>query len=908
MTSPEPSSQASKTNMTQQQQRTWVLRVVFVVCLLFSAAFCGVVSYWVVDDLEQSVGMQTYESVASSALQNAKAITLRKVQGGEVMASVMKYAFPDSSQWPMVSLDGYVEIASKIAKLSSSLTLAVNVFVQPAQVDAFHEHAKQVYEEQGYPEGAGVSDFGFGTWKPDQSEEPAYPDRRLPDVTGETTYDSPNNILIPIFLHNNVNATSLLLNVHSRVFQGVATDSMLECAQQHDATNTNKEEPVCTMVTDFLELIIRPGPAAIIYNPVFAKNDPNTMVAITGTTIHWEEVLTSVVPDYVDGLDCVVSTDTESYTFVIDNGQPRLVGKGDHHDPQYEHMGRSEVLNDFGTEASASKTFTLTVYPTNAMLDEFRTNSPTAIAMGFVGVILFCAALFFSYDFFMRGESRHQKAVLEIKRRFVRFVSHEIRTPLNTVCMGLELLRSELDAQMDATEEEREKPPDNLKEVTSAAVNDGGSSSLRDTLKYMMDLTGDILDNSESAVAILNDLLNYDKIETGSFQLEVGIVPIWELVRKSVSAFDIQARKRNVALNFTLEQHEVIQNNDNNSAPGNGENNDVEKAKTPDLNMLNVIGDDMRLRQVILNLVSNALKFVEENNGVIDVKASFVAGGLPGDRPLYTSKDGGGQQAEPISYPREGAVKVSVRDNGEGMTAEQLHLLFREGVQFDANKLQAGGGSGLGLYITKGLIEQHGGVIRVESPGRGHGTTFTVFLPLYHCQSPTEPDRSSSTADTNGSIAPGVKDANDSADKKASSSPPRDSLRKESRYILVVDDAAMNRKMLIRLLQRAGHTCDSAANGQEAVDAVLADQERIKADEGHTPFDTILMDFEMPVLNGPDATKVIRSHGCDAFIVGVTGNVLLEDVNYFKSKGADHVLAKPLKVTELNEAWVKFKR
>lgn len=865
---------------------TFILRFLFVASLLGSAAICGFVSYRVVDNLERSVGLQTYESIAQSALQNAQSITVRKVQGGQVLASVMGHAFPSSEQWPFVALDGYIETASRIAALTQSLTMAVNVFVDPDQIEEFNAHAEETYRQQGYPETAGYDEeAGFGVWKRDKDRN------RVLDTTGETPYNHTHDFLVPIFLHNNPNAGSILFNVHSTLFLGQALDSMLDCAAQK-----NELDDDCVVVSDFFELIVAPGPAALLYVPVYARGDQK-IVAVAASSINWAEVLTNIVPDYVDGLHCVVSTDTESYTYVINQGVPQLVGEGDLHDDHFDGSAHSVVLNDFETGALASKTYTLTVYPTNQMLDEFRTNSPVVIAMGFVAVLLICALIFAAYDWLMRGESRQQKAILQVKRRFVRFVSHEIRTPLNTCCLGLELLLAELES-LQQKQSSSIQATHNLLQSGPPTIDSKISKQLSAPFQSLMDLTSDILDNSESAVTILNDLLNYDKIETGTFQLEVSIVPIWEVVRKTVSAFDIQARKRNVQLKFELlENLKDNLNGKNEDATANQLENG--KAK-PDLSSFNVVGDDMRLRQVILNIVSNALKFVEEGTGEIHVTASYLPDGLPGFRPLLTNKDGlANSQPEPIAYPRQGAIAISVRDNGAGMSHEQLQLLFREGVQFDANKLQAGGGSGLGMYITKGLIEQHGGSIQVESQGQGHGTTFTVLLPLYLCHS----DQTSSTTDTllstNAAPTAGAGVAPSTTAPEAATNPGVT----QQRRILVVDDAAMNRKLLIRLLERAGHSCNSAADGQEAVDAIVADQGLAAADDNHTEYDTILMDFEMPVLNGPDATAVIRSKGCNAFIVGVTGNVLLEDVNHFKSKGADLVLAKPLKVAALEEAW-----
>mmetsp|Transcript_14066 Transcript_14066/g.23394 ORF Transcript_14066/g.23394 Transcript_14066/m.23394 type:complete len:214 (+) Transcript_14066:2527-3168(+) len=143
--------------------------------------------------------------------------------------------------------------------------------------------------------------------------------------------------------------------------------------------------------------------------------------------------------------------------------------------------------------------------------------------------------------------------------------------------------------------------------------------------------------------------------------------------------------------------------------------------------------------------------------------------------------------------------------------------------------------------------------------------------------------------------------------------------------VLLVDDAASNRKMLRRLLTNLGHTCEEAVNGQVAVEMMkrllpvtnqqqppsrLVDEEETistVAAAAAGNFDVIIMDFEMPVLNGPLATKQIRAMGVSTPIVGITGNVLPEDVSYFKSCGADDVLAKPLRTTDLERIWSRIK-
>jgi hypothetical protein len=223
------------------------------------------------------------------------------------------------------------------------------------------------------------------------------------------------------------------------------------------------------------------------------------------------------------------------------------------------------------------------------------------------------------------------------------------------------------------------------------------------------------------------------------------------------------------------------------------------------------------------------------------------------------------------------------------MTEDQTSLIFKEGVQFDANKLQAGGGSGLGLCIAKGIIDRHNGVIRAESRGTNLGSTFTVILPLYEdCSRVSDfGGRLFSTSvaaqdmcvhdndlDSNHSESSTVE--GDSQSDKLGSSPatstdhmyqssPESNVdgspesvstqlddvsddaqpKRKSHKILVAEDVLASRKMLIRLLERAGHECVVACNGREAVE-VIRNANYEDLEEGKQKIDTILMDYEMP--------------------------------------------------------------
>jgi CheY-like chemotaxis protein len=222
-------------------------------------------------------------------------------------------------------------------------------------------------------------------------------------------------------------------------------------------------------------------------------------------------------------------------------------------------------------------------------------------------------------------------------------------------------------------------------------------------------------------------------------------------------------------------------------------------------------------------------------------------------------------------------MTIQVQDSGPGLSDVQQKSLFQEGVQFNPNDLQAGQGSGLGLWISREIMSQHGGSIGVESEGLGKGSTFTVTVPVLL---PVLSGRS------RGSSRHFMRAHSLSRDRSE-----EDSLKTPSR-VLIVDDAVTSVKILSKLLTNAGMEITCAYNGSECLDKV----NQCSPDE---PFDLIIMDFEMPIMNGPNATKTLRGAGHSMPIIGVTGNVLPEDKNHFIACGADGVLPKPLNLTTL---------
>jgi two-component system, sensor histidine kinase len=433
------------------------------------------------------------------------------------------------------------------------------------------------------------------------------------------------------------------------------------------------------------------------------------------------------------------------------------------------------------------------------------------------------------------------------------------RTPLNTINLSIQVLFENLASIKNINEE----PQD-------GATSPENSSKVSSLLEECFELIRDLDENSSVAVSTLNDLINYDKIETKTFSIEKKDVNPWSVIGKTVSPMTLQAKEKNIELKLVTQVSHPL---------------DFPLSENPDLNLkcLRVVGDSVKLAQVIRNLVSNALKFTPRD-GKVTISASFEPLEDPSAHqsliPLPSSRSHVAPSEE------VGHVVITVTDSGPGLTAEQLLTLFQEGVQFNANQLQAGQGSGLGLWISKEIVNLHHGHIRATSAGLGCGATFVVKLPvvLRDVVENSIPSRSLRNLQSSHNEIAKHSQEKESHLKSISEKGPTE------RHVLVVDDAPSNRKLVSRLLKSKGFICHEAENGQECVDKVLA---------GDHPYEFILLDYEMPVLDGPSAARRLREEKCDLLIIGVTGNVLPEDKAYFIRQGANVVLEKPLNTTEL---------
>lgn len=340
--------------------------------------------------------------------------------------------------------------------------------------------------------------------------------------------------------------------------------------------------------------------------------------------------------------------------------------------------------------------------------------------------------------------------------------------------------------------------------MTQAMASDELSERQRDRLSV-------IHRSGEALLAILNDVLDLSKIEAGKLELEKMEFELAEVARGAYSAFTALANKK--GLSFAL---------------------DVERARG------RYIGDPTRLRQILYNLISNALKFTEQ--GEIRVTA----------------------------IRRGERLEISVRDTGVGIAPEGLEKLFAKFDQLDSSTTRRFGGTGLGLAICRELAQLMEGEISVTSE-LGLGSTFTLRIPL-------------PWIGEEKALAPVT---------EATSEHPAIALR-----VLAAEDNAINQLVLKTLLHQMGVDPTVVGNGQLAVEAWEAGD-----------WDVVLMDIQMPVMDGLTAAAQIRererlSGRKPIPIIALTANAMSHQVDQYAAAGMDGHVSKPIQVTELFEALI----
>lgn len=362
------------------------------------------------------------------------------------------------------------------------------------------------------------------------------------------------------------------------------------------------------------------------------------------------------------------------------------------------------------------------------------------------------------------------------KSDFLAMMSHELRTPMNGVLGMLQLLET-----TEMTEEQ----------IEYAALAS---------------------ESTEHLLKVINDILDFSRIERAELELEHIPFNLAELITSCAQAFQHSAVQRGLSLALEI---------------------------PADMESLQVQGDPTRIRQILVNLIGNALKFTDQ--GSVTIEPQWQA--LDHDLLWFT---------------------CSVRDSGIGIPAQSLELMFNAFQQADSSISRRYGGTGLGLPIARTLAERMGGTLRAQSE-EGHGSVFTLEIPLalYQQNLPVP--------------APRV---------------PSGNAHGEGRNVLLVEDNPVNRTVVEAMLRSLGFTVSVATDGAQAIRSAES-----------LIFEAILMDCRLPLVDGYEATRQIRQlPGCaDLPIIALTANALQGDREACLEAGMNDYLAKPFKRVDLQQ-------
>jgi len=381
----------------------------------------------------------------------------------------------------------------------------------------------------------------------------------------------------------------------------------------------------------------------------------------------------------------------------------------------------------------------------------------------------------------LKNANEAARVASEAKSSFLATMSHELRTPMTAVLGFAEMLKSE------------SNDPEYLEKV--------------DTIKR----------NGTYLLALLNDILDLSKVEAGKLQFVQEEIDIRAVVAEVESLMQIRARETKVPLRFEI------------------------SAQLP----AKIIADATRVRQILVNLISNALKFSDSSEVVVSTFAVVEAG--------------------------ENVLKISIRDSGIGISKEQLSGLFTPFNQLPRPSTRSEGGTGLGLSISKRLAEGIGGAIEVESE-LGVGSCFTLRLPIKTSGS------SQMKTQTQTNLRPLERNGH-AGDQDFPSIKGR---------ILLADDRRDVWRVGKYFLEKCGADVTIVENGKQAVEAVS------EAAKNEHPFSLVLMDMQMPVMTGHDAVKELRKKGFDLPIIALTADAMEGEREACIEMGCNEYFPKPI--------------
>jgi len=483
------SNSTRTTNPQHISKSLWIIRLAFLVSLAAVAFGLSFLSYTLVSKSEHNVGLQQFETLAVRALSHVQELRLRRRENMKSMAQIAATAFPNASLWPIgVAIPAFERVAADLIRTSDNVEMAFYPLIENkngTEQKEWEQFALDFLHREH-----GLQSFGRGIWQ------------RGDWKSNATTAMFPE-------LQNSrkgLSATAyLMLDIHAEPVTGQAIDKCLECSQRRAASENRETD--CGVVTN----ITHWNRASFLVQPIYPLQDPFQLTGVIVSMFSWDRIMEKVFTEVATatGVHVVLTSENKSYTYLADHNTTTFLGQSDYHDPGMTDYAKKTTLSSF----SGIIQYELIIYPTTNFFSVYTTKSPVIALVSAIVAVVFTTFLFLVYDLFVRREFVARHNLLQAKRQFMRFVSHEVRTPLNSVIMGLTIVREEVAALLSRRQQQQSSNTSGISPETA---------DMDVCLQEWQTLLGDVYSSAQNSVDVLNDLLNYDKIETVRFVVIVS--------------------------------------------------------------------------------------------------------------------------------------------------------------------------------------------------------------------------------------------------------------------------------------------------------------------------------------------------------------------------------------------------
>lgn len=644
-----------------------IFRLTLFFCFVATTFAGGYFAYTTLASYEYKAALISFDATADHMKSYSWRSFDSKMSSIRTIHTYLKTKCPSLDYWPFctTSINDYDTMADSLISMADIAKFNHECNVFPEEITDFVKAAVNFYNTSGYPDVAQIVSKGiFGTTDDgvvNMITQPVEGENYLIAVILQISYPRLNSGALMFDIYSGSARISTIDTILACVksFDRVHSSlTALEIASR------------CTVTTPILALVedLTNRPASILMSPVLlplddvtrqsmsplrrnrtvmVNKDDETLIHVGSTSVvfHWDEMLSHAVFPSTDGLEVVLSDGLQSQVFTYKNGvamyrKGASIDKAKDTKPYQRSFPISFLEN-------GDTSFTLTVKMDETFANSHRTNAPVIGSLITVAVIVVSFLQFVIYDYLVAKKSAEQE---QARKTYVRYISHgkrvrrvtwsyltayyfhdmfvvvtcvyvsEIRTPLTTVSLGVKFVQRKLKELLRHREIQvttsptvtvslrgprRAEESDLAEDVPLQSQISESSEELR--LVDMIDMLSSVDSSTSTAIRILNDLLNYDKIKSTGLQLDVELFDPWSMIQSVAGGFQVQAREKGVNLRLDLE---LVDNDFH--AIGNDGNNYQELMES-----LVVNGDRLKLEQVARNLISNALKFTPSGKEIV---------------------------------------------------------------------------------------------------------------------------------------------------------------------------------------------------------------------------------------------------------------------------------------------------